>query len=153
MARTAITATRLTAATEVNAVSQAIDATNGHVVSLPTSDALGQSKGKVNLLVLRFVNTFAGAKSVTIKANAGPTAGTDYYAPFHQQASKGDLTFSLAQNEVSYIAGLGAMVGVDSACSRHISVSDCSAEDSADMVSCTSRTEYLKRQRDIRSPT
>jgi hypothetical protein len=108
MARTAITATRLTAATEVNAVSQAIDATDGHVVSLPTSDALGQSKGKVNLLVLRFVNTFAGAKSVTIKANAGPTAGTDYYAPFHQQASKGDLTFSLAQNEVSYIAGLDA---------------------------------------------
>jgi hypothetical protein len=108
MARTAITATRITAATEVNAVSQAIDATNGHVVSLPTSDALGQSKGKVNLLVLRFVNTFAGAKSVTIKANAGPTAGTDYYAPFHPQASRGDLTFSMAQDEVSYITGLDA---------------------------------------------
>jgi hypothetical protein len=108
MPRTAITATRLTPASEINAASQAIDVANGHAISLPTADALGQSKGKVNLLVLRIVNTFAGAKIVTIRANTGPVAGTDFYAPFHPQAAKGDLTFSMAQNEVSYITGLDA---------------------------------------------
>lgn len=107
MPRTAITATRLAAATEVPAVSQNVDPTNGHVISLPTSDALGQSKGKTQLLILRLVNTFAGSKTVTIKAAAAPTAGSDFYAPFHDQSAKGDLAIVMAsQNDVSYVAGL-----------------------------------------------
>lgn len=62
----------------------AIDAANGNTIAKPVE---GWDR-----VILEVTNTYAGAKSVTLVGGAGT-----------QSINKGDLTQSLAQNEVWYI--------------------------------------------------
>lgn len=80
MARTAITVDALTESTSATPTSTAIDATNNHVIA---------ATAKVGKTVLRFNNTFAGSKAITIKAGDNPPALAQ---------GQGDLTITLAQN-------------------------------------------------------
>ena len=68
----------------VEPATAAIDATNGNTIAMPA--------GGWDRVVLRVVNTFAGAKSVTLKAGASSAA-----------IIPGDYTISMAQNEIRYI--------------------------------------------------
>lgn len=86
MARTNVPITALTAnAANADPATTALDATNGHTI------AVG---GLTDRLAIEVKNTFAGAKSVTVKAGANPPA---------IRAGLGDLTKSLAQDEITIL--------------------------------------------------
>src|SRR3954469_7130198 len=85
MARTAVTVAELTANGSVaDAATNAVDPTNGHVIS----------GVQLEELVLRVNLTFAGSKNVTIKAGANPPA---------LSAGKGDLVVAI--NNTTKIIG------------------------------------------------
>ena len=106
MTRTVITATQLSAGAANPAVSQSTDATNGHSIAFPNG-TLGQSKGASWALALRVVNSAGADKNVIVRANTGVPSGS-YYAPFHPQAAKGDLTIQCAASSATpqYIVAL-----------------------------------------------
>jgi hypothetical protein len=73
MARTALPLTNLTANGAVlNNAGTAIDAANGMAVTIPTTAI--PSAGNLDRLVLYVQNTFAGTKTVTVKAGVNPPA-------------------------------------------------------------------------------
>ena len=96
MARTNVPLTKLTANSgNVAPSTTALDATNGHNIALASTAIPAQAGSE--LLVLVVNNTFAGSKTVTVKAGANPPA---------QRAGLGDLTVTLTQNQTAYIGPL-----------------------------------------------
>ena len=87
MADTAIPVTQLASGTNADVAGTAIVAANGHVIT-PT-----KRSGKV---LVRIVNTFAGAKVFTVEAGDNPPASA---------AGQGDLTMSLADGSTTPVAG------------------------------------------------
>jgi hypothetical protein len=87
VARTNVPITDLLANAEnENPASTAIDAANNHVIP---------AGAKTRRLLLRIVNTFAGSKTVTIKAGVNPPS---------VRAGIGDLAVVMgAQNDVAYV--------------------------------------------------
>lgn len=85
MARTAVTKhtfTALTTAGLTDPTPTTLDATNHHVIAAPAES---------ELIVLKFKNTTATSKGITLKAGFGPQAGV------------GDLAFSaIAQNAIRW---------------------------------------------------
>lgn len=91
MARTAIHVTTLTANTAVADPTDTVaDTTNDHVLTPPTGACLEE-------IVLRITQTDASARVATIKAGDNPPA---------DMAGQGDLTKSMAQNEVWWVGPL-----------------------------------------------
>jgi len=89
MARTALPLTSLTANGAVlNQAGTAIDAANGMVVTIPTTAI--PSGGSLDRLVLYVQNSFAGTKTVTVKAGANPPAFRSGVGDF----TSGNLTAS-----------------------------------------------------------
>jgi hypothetical protein len=90
MARTALTLTKLTANGSVaDPAGNAVDPTNGHVLTLPAGATLEEIMLEVNL-------TFAGSKNLTVKAGANPPA---------LEAGQGDLVVAI-NNAVKLIGPL-----------------------------------------------
>lgn len=87
MARTNVPVLTLAANAEnENPATTALDATNGHIVPV---------LGRAGRVLLRIVNTFAGSKTVTIKAGVNPPAF---------RAGTGDLVITMgAQNDVALV--------------------------------------------------
>jgi hypothetical protein len=89
MARTDVTVTTLTAnSTTADPAGTAADATNGHSID---------PGGPVEEVVLRIKQTDASARVATIKAGVSPPA---------LESGQGDLTKSMAQNEVWWVGPL-----------------------------------------------
>ncbi len=91
MARTNVPLTNLTVSgTSKNPSTTALDATNGHNIALAsTAIPAGPS---ANRLLLVVTNTFAGSKTITIKAGANPPS-------FRKDL--GDLALAMAQDDVA----------------------------------------------------
>lgn len=87
MARTSVPVTVLVANAEnENPATTALDATNGHTIPVA---------GRTRNILLRITNTFAGSKTVTVKAGTKPPA---------YRSGLGDLVITLgAQNDVAYV--------------------------------------------------
>jgi len=84
MARTAVTVQRFSQGDTAALTETAVDPTNDHVVTFTNP-----SKGYIHVR-----NTYAGAKTVTLKAGDSDVA---------RNASQGDQVISVAQNEVRII--------------------------------------------------
>lgn len=96
MARTNVPLTKLTANSGNVAPSTTnLDATNSHNIALASGSVPAQSGA--DRLVLVVNNTFAGSKTITVKAGANPPA---------QRAGLGDLVVTLTQNQTAYIGPL-----------------------------------------------
>lgn len=80
MARTALTVTKLAANSSVaDPAGNAVDPTNGHVLTLPEDATLEE-------IFLEINSTFAGSKNFTVKAGANPPA---------LEAGQGDLIVAI----------------------------------------------------------